>query len=197
MKHFLLFLSIFLSQHTIAAESKTPEKATMCSACHGASGISINPEWPNLAGQHASYLIKQIQDYKDGKTRNAPIMSSIVLSLSDEDIRALALFYASLAIPENKVTATSVARGETLYRRGDVDKHITACIVCHGPQGTGNEQAGFPSLSGQQPLYTIQQLKAFKEKARSNDINSIMRDISSHMDSEDMTAIAYYLVGLH
>lgn len=199
MKHFWLSLVLysFLFQKTIAADVKIPEKAGLCAACHGVSGVSINPEWPNLAGQHANYLIKQLHDYKEAKTRSAPIMASIALSLTDEDIQTLSLFYAQLASAENKKSKQHQARGAAIYRQGDSHKHITACIACHGPNGRGNELAGFPVLSGQQPAYTIQQLTAFKEKNRSNDMNSIMRDISAHMDLDDMTAVAYYLAGLH
>lgn len=197
MTHF--FIGLFLCIFSLTAFTQNiPEKTTLCAACHGASGVSINPEWPNLAGQHATYLTKQLQDYKKAKTRSSPVMVSIVASLSDEDIQTLAAFYAQLA-PANTQSSKQhqAARGEAIYRQGDANKHITACIACHGPQGTGNELAGFPALSRQQPAYTIQQLKAFKDKNRQNDINSIMRDISARMDTDDMTAVAYYLADLH
>lgn len=195
MKQFLfgLFFCSLVSQ-SLAAQ---PEKAAMCSGCHGASGISTNPDWPSLAGQNANYLAKQLRDYKDAKTRNAPIMSPLVAAFTDDDIRELAAYYASLPLPIGSTSKQYQARGEAIYRRGDVNKHITACIVCHGPKGTGNAQAGFPALSGQQPAYTIQQLNAFKTKTRRNDLNSIMRDISHRMSEDDMTAVAHYLYGLH
>ena len=195
MKQFLfgLFFCALVSQQ-LAAQ---PEKAAMCAGCHGASGVSMNPDWPSIAGQNANYLAKQLRDYKEGKTRNAPIMSPLVAAFTDDDIRELAAYYASLPLPTGNTPTQYQARGEAIYRRGDVNKHITACIVCHGPKGTGNAQAGFPSLSGQQPAYTIQQLNAFKSKTRSNDLNSIMSDISHHMSQEDMIAVAHYLFGLH
>ena len=84
-----------------------------------------------------------------------------------------------------------------MYRGGDFNKHITACIACHGPKGTGNAQAGFPSISGQHAAYTIQQLQDFKEGKRKNDLNSIMRDISARMSIEDMEAVANYIAGLY
>ncbi len=172
------------------------EKAAMCAGCHGAQGISSNPDWPNLAGQHAPYLEKQMHDYKDATLRHAAIMTPLVSALTDEDIHDLADYYAHLPAPEGTHLTTKPTRGETLYRRGDFSQHITACIACHGPEGTGNAQAGFPLLSGQQPGYTIQQLQAFKDKARQNDLNRIMRDISAHMTPEDMEAVAHYLTGI-
>lgn len=179
-----------------AVANTAPEKAAMCAGCHGAQGVSSNPDWASLAGQHASYLAKQLHNYKDTNTRNNPIMTSIVTQLSDDDITQIADYYASLPIPKGTTPQQYKTRGEELYRRGDLDKHITACIACHGPHGTGNAQAGFPVLSGQQPAYTVQQLLAFQNKTRSNDLNSIMRDISARMNREDMEAVAHYLAGI-
>ncbi|KTD20940.1 cytochrome c4 [Legionella lansingensis] len=173
------------------------EKTALCVACHGQQGISVNPQWPNLAGQHASYLLKQLKDYKNITTRNVPVMTAIVANLSDADMAALAEYYAKQPLGEGATPEKYLKRGEQLYRGGDFKKHITACIACHGPRGTGNGQAGFPLLSGQHAPYTIQQLQAFKDKKRSNDLNAIMRDISERMSQEDMEAVAYYIQGLH
>ncbi|KTC86996.1 c-type cytochrome [Legionella brunensis] len=199
MKKIVFALIVFCTFTSNGAEQPNAslEKAGVCAACHGQKGVSLNPIWPNLAGQHASYLLKQLQDYKKGTTRNAPEMTAIVASLNETDMADLAAFYSKQPLPEGITPEKYLKRGEQLYRGGDFDKHITACIACHGPKGTGNSQAGFPVLSGQHAPYTIQQLQAFKDKKRSNDLNSIMRDISSRMSQEDMEAVAYYMQGLH
>ncbi|HHF7344572.1 c-type cytochrome [Legionella feeleii] len=199
MKKIVFAVVLFYTCAIQAAEvaSSVEEKAALCVACHGAKGISTNPEWPSLAGQHAKYLLKQMLDFKKGITRNAPTMTAILANLNEQDMAALAEYYAKLPLPEGSVPKKYLKRGEQLYRGGDFDKHITACIACHGPRGTGNEQAGFPVLSGQHALYTIQQLQAFKDQKRKNDLNSIMRDISARMSPEDMAAVAYYMQGLH
>lgn len=173
------------------------EKSTTCAACHGPTGVSVNPIWPNLAGQHAPYLVKQLHDFKAMQHRNAPTMAPMVANLNDQDMEDLAAFYARQPLPANTTPQQFLKRGEQLYRGGDFSKHITACIACHGPSGRGNAQANFPALSGQQPAYTIQQLQAFKGKTRSNDLNSIMRSISARMSTEDMQAVAHYVAGLH
>lgn len=173
------------------------EKAALCVACHGQQGISLNPEWPNIAGQHASYLRKQLQDFKQGKTRSAPTMAAMVSTMSEEDMGMLAAFYANQPVAEGSTPEKYLKRGEQLYRGGDFKKKITACIACHGPKGTGNAQAGFPALSGQHAPYTIQQLQLFKTHKRSNDLNAIMQDISARMSKKDMAAVAYYIQGLH
>ena len=188
---FLLLCGVFAVYAT-----ETPVVTTSCRPCHGERGISTNPLWPNLAGQHARYLEKQLTDFKQ-KNRTAATMLALVNQLSTKDIADLSAFYAKEPIPENKTPKQYLTRGEQLYRGGDFSKHITACIACHGPKGTGNGEAGFPVLSGQQPDYTIQQLNAFKTKERRNDLNAIMQDISARMSADDINAVAYYVAGLH
>ena len=69
-------------------------KAAVCGGCHGASGQSVNPLWPNLAGQHVEYLDKQIRAFRDGK-RLDPTMRPFVATLSDGDIADIAAFFAA------------------------------------------------------------------------------------------------------
>ncbi|KTD51820.1 cytochrome c4 [Legionella quinlivanii] len=192
----LAFSTGFAAPESEASQNR-PEKISLCSACHGENGSSNNPLWPNLGGQHADYLLKQLQDYKAGKTRADASMTGIAATLTPQDMELLSAYYAKQPVALGKVPKRYVKRGEELYRGGDFDKHITACIACHGPRGTGNGQAGFPLLSGQHAAYTIAQLQAFKNKKRSNDINHIMQDISKRMSDEDMEAVAYYIQGLH
>ncbi len=195
MRHigFFLILCMAFSIHAMEAS----QTATVCAACHGPTGLSTSPIWPHLAGQHAAYLNKQLHDFKSNHGRTDPSMTPLVATLSDQDILELAQFYAAQPIPSGNTPKHHLSRGEQLYRGGDFTKHITACIACHGPQGTGNAEAGFPVLSGQQPAYTIQQLQAFKDKKRSNDLNAIMRDISARMSTKDMEAVAHYVSGLY
>lgn len=69
--------------------------ANGCVACHGRKGVSTNPLWPNLAGQHAFYLAKQLREFRSGK-RKDPVMNPLSAPLSDEDIEDLAAYYESL-----------------------------------------------------------------------------------------------------
>lgn len=173
------------------------KKSAVCAACHGLKGISSNPEWPSLAGQHPSYFMKQLKDFQQGHDRSAGVMGPMVAGLSEQDMADLAVFYKSQPLPVGATPQNYLKTGEMLYRGGNFDKHITACIACHGPKGTGNAQAGFPVLSGQQAVYTRLQLQQFKDGKRRNDLNSIMRDISARMSPEDMDAVAHYMAGLH
>lgn len=70
-------------------------KAVACGACHGQQGVSSNPLWPNLAGQHEAYLAKQIRAFRDN-VRQEPTMIGFVATLSDQDIDDLAAYFASL-----------------------------------------------------------------------------------------------------
>jgi cytochrome c553 len=196
MRKFICLLSCLCAWFAYAAGDYQAgqTKSMSCAACHGEKGISSNALWPNLAGQHVSYIIKQLHDFKNDK-RHSDLMSPFVASLTEQDMDDLAMFYSRQ--PVAKVTNIKLNQhGEALYRNGDMSKHITACIACHGPYGTGNGQAGFPVLSGQQKEYTVSQLKAFKEKTRHNDLNEIMQMISARMSADDMADVAAYLVSL-
>jgi len=70
-------------------------KSGVCAACHGANGTAPNPVWPNLAGQNAPYLVKQLKDFKSG-ARKDPIMSPQAMPLSVQDMENLAAYFASL-----------------------------------------------------------------------------------------------------
>jgi len=94
----LILLALFFSLPVItyagdAAAGKA--KAALCAACHGADGISTNDLWPNLKGQKAGYIIKQLKAFKDG-TRKDPMMSPMAAPLSDEDVENLAAYFSSL-----------------------------------------------------------------------------------------------------
>lgn len=169
-----------------------------CAACHGSNGQSLNPAWPHLAGQNATYLKKQLLDLKAGEKRHAdPAMAPFILNLTLEDITNLAEFYASKPRPPGSHRFRSKnSLGEELYRVGNLEKHILPCITCHGEGAKGNEAAGFPSLRGQQLDYLAHQLEAFKSGERTNDPSQIMTHITAHMSAAEIHALAHYLASL-
>ena len=71
-------------------------KAALCAACHGQNGISSNPLWPSLAGQHEAYLAKQIKAFRDGERVDVS-MQPFVANLTDQDVEDLAAYYAGLS----------------------------------------------------------------------------------------------------
>lgn len=194
---FLLAAGLLVSQLGLAEGSVEAgqQKAVTCAACHGQDGNSLNPEWPSLAGQNQKYLVSTLQAFKSGKRDNV-LMTGQVMGLSDEDIRDIAAFYAAQPPARLAADPALVEAGQRLYRGGNIERGISACIACHGPTGRGNPAAGFPSLSGQHATYTKAQLKAYASKQRKSDDNQIMRSISGLMNDDDIAAVAAYIQGL-
>ncbi|MEP7329364.1 MAG: c-type cytochrome [Betaproteobacteria bacterium] len=174
---------------------------SICAACHGADGnsaVSINP---NLAGQGADYITRQLQHFKSGVRANA-IMQGMVATLSPEDMTALGTFYAQQKPKPLAAKDPALAKaGQTLYRAGNTTTALPACSSCHSPNGVG-VPSNFPRVAGQQADYTYAQLKAFKAGERGNDKDGvdlngkIMRTIATRMDDAQMKALADYTAGL-
>ncbi len=170
-------------------------KSALCMACHGADGNSTNVIWPRLAGQHASYLAKQLRDYKSGKRVNAT-MQGMVAALSEDDIDNLAAFYASQQPTTATFDESLLAKGQDIYRGGITETSVAACMGCHSPSGAGNGPAAYPSLKGQHMEYTVSQLQAFKDGVRANDTGKMMRNVANRMSDEEMKAVAAYIAGM-
>lgn len=204
-----IFFTLSLSQTSFAQEIQSQgdalageKKATICAACHGPGGVSVNPEWPKHAGQHAEYILKQLQEFKAGykdpatALRYNAIMSAQASILSDQDMRDLSAYYASKPINQGVADEALAKRGAEIYRGGDLARNIPACSACHGPTGTGNGPAKFPSLAGQHAVYTAIQLNNFKTGIRKNDIGRIMRDIAERLSEDEIKAVSSYIEGI-
>ena len=192
-------LIIFSANIQAGDIAKGKEKSVTCVACHGEAGVSVSPIWPKLAGQHESYLSSQLHEFKkgmDGKRNNA-VMYGISMTLSDEDIDDLSAYYASLVKSIGTTEDKSFKLGQNIYRGGNMEYKIQACIACHGPNGDGNGPAAIPVLSGQHAEYIYSQLKNFQASIRSNDPNKMMRNIVHRMTDEEMKAVSQYIQGLH
>ena len=171
-------------------------KSALCATCHGADGnsqLSINPK---LAGQNASYLVKQLMDYKSGARAN-PTMTAMVAALTDQDVLDIAAWYSSQQVSLLGADPEILELGETLYRAGIKDLSVAACSACHSPTGNGNGPAGFPSLSGQHSEYTLLQLKAFRAGERQNDSSAVMRSVVERLTDKELEALASYVSGLN
>ncbi len=182
-----------------ADASAGQEMAQTCAACHGQQGISPSGAFPNLAGQQMSYLAKQIMDIRDGN-RMVPQMAGQVDDFSDQDAWDVAAHFARQDAnlgQSSDEDAELLARGEELYRAGDMSKGIPACSACHTPTGVGIGSAVYPGLSGQHAQYTVSTLQAFASGDRNNSPNNIMGDIASKMSDNDMEAVANYVLGLN
>ncbi len=165
----------------------------MCASCHGADGNSAAPENPKLAGQHPEFLVKQLQEFKNGKRKNA-IMQGFAAGLSDEDMRNIAAWAASQkAKPGFSKDKALVATGERIYKGGIQDRQIAACAGCHSPSGAGMPSQ-YPRLSGQHADYIASSLKAYRDGSRTN--NAVMTGVAAKMNDREIKAVADYIAGL-
>ncbi len=193
----ILVAGLLISMNTLAEGSieAGKQKAATCAACHGNDGNSLNPQWPSLAGQHATYIVRTLKAFKSGDRKNV-LMAGQVSGLSDQDMEDLAAWFQAQKPVHRTADPELVARGERLYRGGDIDRGISACIACHGPTGRGNLPAAYPALAGQHATYTATQLKAYADGNRKSDPNQIMRSIASLLNDDDIAAVASYIQGL-
>jgi cytochrome c553 len=165
----------------------------VCSACHTADGSRGSPANPILAGQHYEYLVKQLTEFKAGKRNNA-IMKGFAATLSDDDMKNVAAFYASKsAKPGFAKDKALVKLGEQIYRGGIADKAVPACAGCHSPTGAGIPSQ-YPRLGGQHADYTEAQLVALRSGARDNSVQMVA--IAAKMSDREIKAVADYIAGL-
>ena len=136
-------------------------KAAICAACHGADGNSVIPMWPKIAGQHAAYLERQLGLIKAGE-RPVPEMAGIVMGLTDQDMADVAAYFSSQKTSSGLADEALRNNGERLYRGGNAETEIPACMSCHGPAGKGNPLSGYPSLAGQHSVYSEKMLTGFR-----------------------------------
>jgi cytochrome c553 len=193
---FVLVLSGLFAFTASAADAEAGKaKSAVCASCHGADGNSTNPIWPSLAGQHASYLYKQLMDFKQGRRANAT-MAGMVAALSEDDMKDLAAYYESQARKPAAVDVELIEHGQSIYRGGIAGIEVAACMACHSPTGSGNGPAGWPSLKGQHPEYIVLQLQNFQQGLRANDSGSMMRNVAARMSEDEMKAVAAYAAGI-
>ncbi len=166
-----------------------------CTACHGEKGLSTQPWIPSLAGLDRLVLYKQLDDFRSGTRLSAP-MSAIAQSLTPQQYADLAAYFSSLqGLPENR--GERPPRPHSSYRNrdpiqrliyaGDPKRGIAACASCHGP---GGYRIGAPALTKQNELYIDQQLHAFAQGTRANDMNMPMRAIASTLTESEIRALA-------
>ncbi|MDG1731498.1 MAG: c-type cytochrome [Thalassotalea sp.] len=206
----LAILSCGFISNAFAAGDATAgkAKAAACASCHGANGIGIADNFPNLAGQQADYIAKQLAAFKDG-SRVDPLMAPMVAGLSSQDMADIAAYFSSFSrsgeAPAGSATSgdtpsaaapvatapsvvANAAAGKELYNNGDTARGITACVACHGDQGD-SEVLINPNLSKQHPEYIEKQLNAFRDGSR---IDPSMNTIAKHLSEQDVLDLGAY-----
>jgi cytochrome c553 len=201
MKTWLITVSVAMAlvcggAYAASGDAKAGEKkAAPCTACHGPGGNSVVPMWPKLAGQQPEYIVKQLTDFKSGARVNGQ-MSPQAAPLAEQDILDLAAYFSSQQQSGGTADPSAVALGSTVYRGGNPASGVPACSGCHTPTGGGLGLAKFPRLSGQHAQYVEQTLKNFRDGARANDPNGMMRGVAANMTDKEIAAISQYVQGL-
>ena len=203
LKPFYIFVLLSISPYIFADnrdDSLELEQAkkivtNLCIACHGIDCNSPLPANPNLSGQHAGYITKQLMQFKNVERDNA-VMKGMVANLTEQDMINLGSYFEQQK--QNLLFAKSNGEnslGEKIYRAGVATKGLPACASCHGPAGHGIPDL-YPRLNSQHAAYTISQLNAFRLETRMNDNAMMMRTIAQKLTDKEMNAVADYIQGL-
>jgi len=183
----------------ILAEAK-PERGRakvqeVCISCHGEQGVSVSPEYPNLAGQSGAAIYKQLSDYRTGSRTNQ-LMTDIAKALDEATLADVAAYYA--AQPKRNPDPTTLAESPPaivrLVELGDPSRNIPPCAACHRAGSGGPIEA--PILSEQGRDYLVLQLKMYASGDRRNDVYGRMRTIASRLTPAEIDGLAaYYRAG--
>ncbi len=202
MNRFILAVMLGLAFNTAAQAQVIGDadagsaKTVVCAACHGSDGNAmLVPGAAKLGGQHEKYLLKQLQEIKNGD-RPIPLMAGQLTNLNDQDLADIAAYYAAQETPLGVAQEAALDLGQSLYRAGNPDIGVAACSACHSPTGAGNAGAGYPALSGQDSGYTETQLRAFRDGSRNNDVSEVMRSLVGRLNDMEIQALASYVSGL-
>ncbi len=167
----------------------------ICGLCHNLNGISHMAKFPKLAGQKASYIKKQLLDFKKGlRTNDGGQMEAIVTEVAEENIPLIAEYFSSLKAPEPAGTDPSqaeISKARELFLNGDGKRGIPACSSCHVKLQTIYKSA--PFITTQHASYLEKQLKDFKDKARENDKSEVMQNIAAKLSEEEIRDLAQFI----
>lgn len=170
-----------------------PLVRAQCAVCHGERGQSAHPEFPQLAGQHAVYLRKQLQDFQSG-ARQHEAMNNIARALSTTQVQQLAEHFArQRAQPQVADDELLVQLGRYIYERGNLYQQVPACKSCHSSSGQGNER--MPRLAGQHPKYIENQLRSFQTRQRRND-SGAMAFVTQGLSELELRGVSAYVATL-
>lgn len=160
-----------------------------CSLCHGEAGETASEDFPRLSGQHEAYLLRQLRDFRSGRRKG--LMARMVRGLSEEDLGAIARYFAAQPVPPPTLAPTEKAAiGRSLHMDGKPGDGMPACKSCHGEAAHGTAQ--LPRLAGQNADYLERQLKDFTQRKRTND-NAVMHEVAERLTPQEARAVAEYL----
>lgn len=195
-----LFLLVFAFWSNTVDAAGDPiigkSKAIICIGCHASDGNSDNPDYPKLAGQVASYLSKQLNDFKSG-ARVEEHMSSMVEAITVADIPHVAAYFSSQKRKQSVTSKKINNAGKDIFYNGIAFKNITACSNCHGLNGLGVLAEKFPSIAGQHAQYITKILKDFRNGTRHNDPQKMMRNIAIKLSDVEINNLSIFISNLN
>lgn len=170
----------------------------VCSNCHGLTGNSVSPIFPNLAGQTPTYLTAQLKVFKSHERQDPAgfeYMWGLSRSLTDEQITGLAGYYSSQQPAHQSIEGdpSRIPAGKMIFESGVPVKNVPACHSCHGEAGKGNDT--FPRIAGQHTDYLVKQLNVF-QRTDERPEGSIMKTVAHELTQEDIKNVAAYLQAL-
>jgi cytochrome c553 len=169
-----------------ADNAAAKEKAAVCAGCHGENGISQTENIPSLAGQQDQFLQWQLVFFRSGARKNEQ-MQPIVEQITNDDIRNLGAYFASLTPPE----PSSADDSPDLSKKGAQAAAGRRCASCHGDTFAGTKAVA--RLAGQREEYLVKALHDYKSGVRSGGAGAAMADVAYPLSDEEITALAHYL----
>jgi cytochrome c553 len=165
------------------------EKAEICAGCHGDNGISQTENTPSLAGQPDQFLQWQLVFFRGGSRKNEQ-MQPIAEQITNEDVRTLGAYFASLTPPK----ATTPDDNPDLSAKGAQAAAGRRCASCHTDSYAGTKAVA--RLAGQREEYLVKALHDFKSSQRSGGAGAAMAEVAYPLSEEEITALAHYLAHL-
>jgi cytochrome c553 len=180
---------VLLAGPASAADETVKEKAAQCTPCHGETGISQTENTPSLAGQPDLYLQWQLVFFRSGSRKNE-IMQPTAEQLSNEDVRNLSAYFASLQPPK----ASEPDDNPDLSKKGAQAAAGRRCASCHTDTFAGTKAV--PRLAGQREDYLTKALHDYKSNVRVGGGVAAMADVAYSLSEEEIQALAHYLAHL-
>jgi cytochrome c553 len=172
-----------------AGDEAMKEKATQCTPCHGETGISQTENTPSLAGQPDLFLQWQLVFFRSGSRKNE-IMQPMADQLSNEDVRSLSAYFASLPPPR----ASAPVDNPDLSKKGAEAAAGRRCASCHTDTFAGTKAVA--RLAGQREDYLIKALNDYKSNVRVGGGVAAMAEVAYFLSEEEIVALAHYLAHL-
>jgi cytochrome c553 len=165
------------------------EKAEVCAGCHGDNGISQTENIPSLAGQPDQFTQWQLVFFRGGARKNE-LMQPIAEQITNEDVRVLGAYFASLTPPKDAKPDDN----PDLSKKGAEAAVGRRCASCHGDAFAGTKAVA--RLAGQREEYLVKALHDYKSGVRSGGAGAAMTDVAYPLSDEEITALAHYLAHL-